>query len=58
MATKGFKGQGAYSTDRGDADCFKRDTYAAARKILRETHDRHGASLPRLVTQRERFINK
>jgi len=43
MATKGFKGQGAYSTDRGDADCFKRDTYAAARKILRETHDRHGA---------------
>jgi len=23
---KGFKGQGKYSTDRGDADCFKRDT--------------------------------
>ena len=26
MSNKGFKGHGAYSTDRGDADCFKRDT--------------------------------
>jgi hypothetical protein len=30
---------------------------AAARKILRETHSRHGALFARSITQRERFTN-